>query len=262
MAGKWKLENITPEKAIAYLGTMSKNRRVKKVLVDRICDDIKTKNFHVTHQGIAFNSAGHLIDGQHRLLAVISAKSSIHAWVYRYDEEDDGTRVDCGISRDAVDRINIAGGCTSKIQVSVLKRMIAGVEQEPSYVRYASVETLREWLRKHHEAVDWAMKLFAHRPKYLCSASLIAVFARAFYTQNRELLSDIATVIQKGETTNPKLSGLIKLRDYFTITMKGAGGMLQRAESYRTATYCIHAALNGKKILLKQSDVELFEIPQ
>jgi hypothetical protein len=66
---EWVL--ITPELASAYLDFNEENRSVSDRHVDRITDDMEQDRFKITHQGLAFNDHGVLVDGQHRCMAVV-----------------------------------------------------------------------------------------------------------------------------------------------------------------------------------------------
>ena len=78
-----KIETITPEKAKSYLAHNKHNRNVSQSLVGRMATAIRQKQWVVTHQGIAFDADGNLIDGQHRLNAIILANKSVEMLVTR-----------------------------------------------------------------------------------------------------------------------------------------------------------------------------------
>lgn len=60
--------NVTPRKGVA--GT---NRPKVSNVVRALATDIINGKWHYSHQGIAFNDKGELIDGQHRLEAILAA---------------------------------------------------------------------------------------------------------------------------------------------------------------------------------------------
>jgi hypothetical protein len=72
------LKTITPEWAENILKNHNpKNRIVNDAFVARLARDIKAGAFVTTHQGIAFDTDGNLLDGQHRLAAIVFAKKSV-----------------------------------------------------------------------------------------------------------------------------------------------------------------------------------------
>jgi hypothetical protein len=68
----------TPEIAKAVLKTCnSKNRVCPETLSNRIATDILNHNFALTHQGVAFDTQGSLIDGQNRLQGIVKSGKAL-----------------------------------------------------------------------------------------------------------------------------------------------------------------------------------------
>lgn len=104
------LETITPVKAAEYLATSRGNRSLRTNQIKKIARDIAAGEMQVTHQGIAFDSSDTLIDGHHRLNAVVMANKSVRMYVARYDREIiDNMRlmVDDTVKRDTKDILRI-----------------------------------------------------------------------------------------------------------------------------------------------------------
>jgi len=81
----WSLEQITPDKARKYLENNKDNRNIREKRVGAIARDIQSGKWEVTHQSVAFDKTGRVIDGQHRLTAIIKADIPVWAYVARYD---------------------------------------------------------------------------------------------------------------------------------------------------------------------------------
>lgn len=59
---------VTPEVAQEWLETLNvENRNLSRVVSKRWADVFSLGRYRLTHQGIAFDEAGNLVDGQHRL---------------------------------------------------------------------------------------------------------------------------------------------------------------------------------------------------
>ena len=103
------LETITPEIARQYMTRNRSNRSLRKAHVDRLATDIKNGDWQVTHQGIAFNEDGWLVDGQHRLQAIIDTNTPVRVWVARGVQADSamGLMVDAGAKRNISDILKI-----------------------------------------------------------------------------------------------------------------------------------------------------------
>ena len=62
---KVTIEVITPQLAETYLTANVGNRPVLRRVVARYAREMAAGNWLLTHQGIAFDSQGKLVDGQH-----------------------------------------------------------------------------------------------------------------------------------------------------------------------------------------------------
>lgn len=106
------VETITPELATRYLASNVKNRSVRKQEVEAYAREIKRGTFALTHQGIAFDDSGHLIDGQHRLMAIATAGIPVQMVVARGVVPMAFSVIDRGASRTMRDvvSLNVADG--------------------------------------------------------------------------------------------------------------------------------------------------------
>lgn len=93
------IETITPKKAKELLEKNTHNRPVSQKRVNHYADIMKQGKWHLTHQGIAISKTGVIVDGQHRLLAVIQSNMPIDFNI-TYDVEDETFKyVDVGYTR-------------------------------------------------------------------------------------------------------------------------------------------------------------------
>jgi len=68
---------VTPEMAAEWLKRNKTNRVIRPLWISEIVVMIKTGKWLLTHQGIAFDEEGFLIDGQHRLMAIVETGISV-----------------------------------------------------------------------------------------------------------------------------------------------------------------------------------------
>lgn len=93
-------ENITPAKAQEYLNTSLGNRPISKVFVRSYADTMKKGGWMLNGVPIIFDTDGHLLDGHHRLLAVINANIPVRFDVRRGAPSDAFATYDNGRHRD------------------------------------------------------------------------------------------------------------------------------------------------------------------
>lgn len=66
-----KLELITPEQALAWLGNNSNNRPINEKKVNELCQIIENGQWLEKGRAIEVFDTGRLINGQHRLTAIV-----------------------------------------------------------------------------------------------------------------------------------------------------------------------------------------------
>lgn len=125
-----RLEHITPDIAREYMGHNVKNRPVKPWEVEALAREIKRGEYVTTHQGIAFNERGELVDGQQRLLSVIAADQPIDIFVTRGLPDSAMAVIDRGESRSIRDVMEMFGDPTSQ-DAKMLRNssMLSGLSQ-------------------------------------------------------------------------------------------------------------------------------------
>jgi hypothetical protein len=71
-------QSVTPSQAEKWLAkNHPRNRNISLRLVDAFTADMLAGEWRLTHQGICFDGEGQLIDGQHRLTAVVKSGKTI-----------------------------------------------------------------------------------------------------------------------------------------------------------------------------------------
>lgn len=101
------IETITPDLAAQYLQKNIINRQLRKMYVESLAGDMKRGDFILSHQGIAFDVNGRLIDGQHRLNAVVMSGVSVPMWVTRNVGVGAFRVMDIGAKRTIADSLRV-----------------------------------------------------------------------------------------------------------------------------------------------------------
>ena len=102
-----KVVKVTPELAKLFLSKNSVNREVRNNNVRFFCNEIRTGSFKTTHQGIALSKEGLLLDGQHRLLAIIETNTPVEMLVTENLDSSTFHAMDCGSVRSMSDRTGL-----------------------------------------------------------------------------------------------------------------------------------------------------------
>ena len=108
-SAKTELLLVTPQVAAEMLKHNAGNRRLSMSRVNKYSQDMKLGNWKITHQGIAFDNNKRLIDGQHRLEAVVKSGTSIYLNVSHGMGGEVFDVLDTGGNRSKADVLGIAG---------------------------------------------------------------------------------------------------------------------------------------------------------
>lgn len=99
------VETITPKKAQQWLANNARNRPLSMTWAERLAEVIKRGEFQLNGDAVRFNCDGGLVDGQHRLQAVIISGRPIQSLVVRGVEEKAFDTIDQGKKRSIGDML-------------------------------------------------------------------------------------------------------------------------------------------------------------
>lgn len=103
------LQEITPDQAERWLmsDTNFSNRGLRQHHVEFLAREMSESRWRTTHQGIAFGTNGRLLDGQHRLAAIVRSGLTIEMMVSVDLDPEAFRAMDGGITRANADRIHL-----------------------------------------------------------------------------------------------------------------------------------------------------------
>lgn len=127
------LVTVTPEMAAQWLSDQVPNRSLSHAGVGKIASDMANGRWRATPQAIMFNAAGALIDGQHRLAAVVLSGVTVDMWVARNVPDEDRDHLDQGTIRQAKDFLQMEGKAHATI-LQAAARLVISFERAPHLV--------------------------------------------------------------------------------------------------------------------------------
>ncbi|MTE14155.1 hypothetical protein [Nocardia aurantiaca] len=101
--------DVTPQLAARWLERNTNNRPMSKLMVAQLADAMTRGEWLHTHQGIAFDTNGVLVDGQHRLAAVVKSGRTVRMQVTHGVEPKTFAVLDTGRKRSARDVLSLQG---------------------------------------------------------------------------------------------------------------------------------------------------------
>jgi hypothetical protein len=147
------VEIVTPQRAAEYLDRNCENRPLRKMHIKMLAQEMKQGNWQCTHQGIAFNDKNILIDGQHRLHAIVLADTPVEMQVTRGIKQPDhlSLKIDLAARRSAADLLKVSPRVVSVVRV--LAMMMNG------------------WLNVSTSKIEECLKVFGEDAERICSVS-------------------------------------------------------------------------------------------
>jgi hypothetical protein len=114
---------LDPPLAKKFLSKMRKNRKVSENVVQHYAQTMLNGEYKVTHQGIAFDTDGNLVDGQHRCLAVVKSGCTVQIMKTDGLPTDAFDYIDRGKKRVVGDVLSIDGEKASRSLASLLAKL-------------------------------------------------------------------------------------------------------------------------------------------
>ena len=268
-----KRMKVTPELALRWLEADKKvwdkqetphNRPLRQMVVERYARDMKTGRWQYNPaDAICFGEDQKtIINGQHRLWAIVEANTAIEADVVMNVPIAIQTVIDGSIPRTAVDVMHIVhgqGNITS-IHTAIAKRLMEN-RVKGALTRTEQIAALT----KHEKAIAFAIGAFGNKNNHvrgITTSTVMTVIARAYYTQPHDKLERFCKVLQTGlsESTDEAIivhlrNTLLNTNDSTKITLKAVYGKTERA---------LAAYLTGEKLPkshLVAPNGELFFLP-
>lgn len=152
-----ELTDITPELARTWLGFNTHNRNVRQRVVLAYAADMAGGHWRWNGESVKFAADGTLLDGQHRLSAIVEADRTIPMLVVRGLENDAQETVDGGAKRKFADVLKLRGEPVAVALASIVRRVTmweSGMRRSegPAYAptNAQMVQTLEKypWLRE------------------------------------------------------------------------------------------------------------------
>lgn len=250
-------ESIGPDKAMLYLESMDGNRTVRQTDVNYLAIQMKMGLWRETPQGIVFDDEGCLIDGQHRMWAVIESGVTIKIKVSRGWPHDTALVLDTGRTRSYADVAHYEGWDTDPLTGSCARLLALGPTAQPVKV---PAQMLHDWYMHYKEGVDFALALrLSTRPRTGKSITLpmAAPFAAAYYHVERDMLTRFGAILQTGQFEVEADRAAFTLREAWLSGRIGTG----RSEPYFKTEAAIKAFIERRPIKTLQRPEAIYFIP-
>lgn len=136
--------HVTPEMAAEWLEKRNEgNRKIGRTVVKQYADAMAEGRWRLTHQSIAFDDEGTLLDGQHRLAAVVRAGVTVSFTVQRGWGRETFAVLDTGYKRAAYHFVNSPNANTIAATAGILGGSLGLWGPPNPWTKRSTEETLR-----------------------------------------------------------------------------------------------------------------------
>ncbi len=150
------IETVTPESASRMLGTMKGNRNLRNRVVQRYAREMIGGKWLLNGEAIKLATDGRLIDGQHRLNAVVLAKVPVKMCVVRGVDAAAMITLDTGVGRTFHDIGVIAGRSYTQAVGPIIRWWFKYQTGSPTVANVPSVQEMQDILDRHPQIADSA----------------------------------------------------------------------------------------------------------
>jgi hypothetical protein len=235
--------DVTPAMAEKWLRVSAEDQRtLRPRLVAKYADEMTRGEWRLTHQGIAFGAGGRLIDGQHRLHAVVASGTTVRMAVARQIDGGYENPIDLGAGRKVGDILHISHHVVAIC--GVLGRLRTGIHAGTSAgITPSLVEDLYAEEKVHVDAVHPLVSSGGMSYRISAAAGAGVAYVRPL---NPEATDRFLNKIRSGANlsqTDPAL----RFREWYPTT-KGMKGASTQAMHAMGALRAVWASIHGEKL--------------
>lgn len=242
-------KRISPEKAQQILNIQPRNRKIIRAKVAEYARTMLQGSWNETNpQGLIFNKKGELINGQHRLYAVIESGATVQFYCTFNADDAVKTLLDSGSSRRIDQTGQILGLDTNPVKIAIAKALIISpADTKISRPRLSAEETLRIY-QDYSRGIDLAAVRTSSNS--IGSSISRAVVARAYYhTDDPERLSHFLHVLDTGFPETAEDSCAIALRNlHLASKARQSSSSRCKLTIYRKTLCALHGYLERKDV--------------
>lgn len=233
--------SISPKMAEDWLEKYNgRNRRLRASRANRIAQDITGGRWIVSHQAIAFDTAGQITAGQHRLTAIVKAGIEVQSLVVLNCPPEERAVIDQTAIRDVRDVSGLAyQDELSPLFVAAARTMCYG-----SALRIATPMTPQEtyaFIQQHRTALNFIFKRISRNVPGVTTASVIGAVGRAYYHLNKPDLDRFIAVLIDGLSQKKDERPIIQLRNWLLENRDALRNTKGRSKAYLLAEAALDA---------------------
>jgi len=242
---KWL--NVGPDLARQWLERNKGNRSLREDTVSAIARDITAGHWQPTHQGVAFDAAEVLIDGQHRLEAILLTGATVEMMVSFGWPPKTMDAVDGNVARSVADRLKLQHGVANAHLIARSAVVVAQLCFE-GRIRKLTLAQALEILGSYEKSLSFAIEKMP-AVKSLRQANVLGAMAFA-----HSVLPEKTAAFYQALATGEMLaadSPILQARNFLLsdaakkLNMSDSGNRVAIAE---LVLHALHLWMNGRTV--------------
>lgn len=218
-------EKVTPEQAQKWLETMPPNRTVRERRVRSLVRAIQQDDWKLNGETIVLDQDGNLLDGQHRLLAVVRSKRALEMVVVTGVQRAAFATMDTGASRMFGDVLKIEGYRKSNVLAAAVRwhwRYVNRGEQLANE-QTTSNELLRH-METHPRMEQWCKKAASGKHLGLNKGAMAAVLYEIAEHNDLDASQEFFALVLRGAEDEHHPAAVMHKRMINAIAMHSRAG--------------------------------------
>lgn len=243
--------HLTPAIATRLLERNVHNRKLSEKVIQKYVSEIRAGEWRLTPGGIGFNDRGELVDGQHRLHAIVRSQTTVPMLITLGLPAASQEKVDRQRRRTLFDALFLAGMAVQRQEVEIatcLTRRIIRSESGAVPTDHLVKQTL-ECHAPHIQAVIECLKGTSKSARGISQASFLAA-ATLYHEIDAEKCAEFLDGVRTGVML-PEDHPAMRLRRFLigeTSVRNMPRGGANQSFIFRRAVYAMQAHLEGRKI--------------
>lgn len=257
MNQRFQVETITPDRAAAYLSKNDLNRPVSPGWVVALAAAMARGEWKVNGEAIKFAKSGRLMDGQHRLHAILKAGIPQPMVVARDLDEDTFDTLDQGKKRTSADVLSMRGEKNAPALASAARAMIA-IRRGGNFAGYCSAIEIENILDTHPDLRRWVDAYAGSKAKTFMTSLFPAVLTLGARKHDEEVAEVFLQQVATGANLAPK-SPALSLRERMIESHTSGSKRLKTPAIAAITIKAWNAFAHGKQVgVLRYSPDEIF----
>jgi hypothetical protein len=203
-----QLITIDPNKAKSFLTVNKGNRPVSETLVNQFADDMRAGRWKLNGDAIRFDEDDMLIDGQHRLYAIVKSGVTLQMFCIQGLPHEVFDTIDTGKRRSNSDILALRGEKNTNVLAGAI-RILANYEQSPSRFGGSggwtgcSAVKAEDVINRHPMLREFVSKCSNQSIKSLhVSVTLVAALLYIFWMRDQRLALEFLDGLNRGFNRN------------------------------------------------------------